>query len=129
MNIDQNKDYWENRFSKEGKIWGELPSKSALYCLELFKKEEIIRILIPGSGYGRHTKLFSDNGYQVVGIEISKAATELGKKFDHITNFLNSSILKMVDFSDKFDAIFCLIPCIYFSKMIGKNSSIIVIRN
>lgn len=107
MNINQNKEYWEDRFLKEGKIWGELPSRSALYCLKLFKKYNIKNILIPGSGYGRHTKLFSDNGYNVVGIEISETAIELSKKFDLLTNFLNSSVLEMDSFNEKFDAIFC----------------------
>ncbi|MFX1427703.1 MAG: class I SAM-dependent methyltransferase [Promethearchaeota archaeon] len=107
MRIDERKAYWDNRYSKEGKIWGELPSQSALYCLELFKKYKIKNILIPGSGYGRHTKLFSNNGYHVMGIEISETAFEISKKFDHLTNFLNSSVLEMEDFSEKFDAIFC----------------------
>ena len=107
MNRDGNKAYWNNRFSKDGKIWGESPSKSALYALELFKKNEIQNILIPGSGYGRHTKLYSDNNYKVVGIEISEIAVELAKTFDPQTTFINRSVLEMDVIDEKFDAIYC----------------------
>jgi len=106
MKIDQ-KTYWNNRFSNGGKIWGDLPSKSAMYCLELFKKHNIKRILVPGSGYGRHTKLFSKNRYQVVGIEISETAIEISKEFDTQTKFFNYSVLEMDEQEEKFDAIFC----------------------
>ncbi|MFX1457161.1 MAG: class I SAM-dependent methyltransferase [Promethearchaeota archaeon] len=104
---DRNKTYWEDRFSKEGKIWGEFPSNSAIYALKLFKKYNIRDILIPGSGYGRHTKLFSDNNYNVVGVEISEIAIEMAKSFNPQTTFINCSVLKMDTIDDKFDAIYC----------------------
>ena len=106
MKIDQ-KTYWNDRFSKGGKIWGDLPSRSALYCLDLFKKQKIKDILVLGSGYGRHTKLFSENKYQVVGIEISETAIDLSKKFDPKSKFINCSVLEMDELSKNFDAIFC----------------------
>jgi len=107
MGIYGNKAYWDNRFSKEGKIWGESPSKSALYALKLFKKYKLQKVLIPGSGYGRHTKLFSENSYKTVGIEISKTAFEMAKKFDPQTTFINGSVMKMDIIGEKFDAIYC----------------------
>ncbi len=64
-------EYWDKRFKEEGKIWGESPSKSAYYALGLFRGHDIKSILVPGSGYGRNTKLFSSLGFKVVGIEIS----------------------------------------------------------
>lgn len=106
MKIDQ-KTYWNDRFSKGGNIWGDLPSNSALCCLDLFRKQKIKNILVPGSGYGRHTKLFSKNKYQVVGIEISETAFELSKKLDPKTKFINSSVLEVDKWTEKFDAIFC----------------------
>lgn len=107
MKIDKNKVYWNIRFSKEGKIWGESPSESALYALKLFKGHEIQNILIPGSGYGRHTKFFSESNYKVIGIEISDIAIEIAKKFDSQTKFLNGSVIEMEIFDVKFDAIYC----------------------
>jgi SAM-dependent methyltransferase len=115
MEVDQ-KDYWNDRFLKEGKIWGDQPSNSALYCLELFNKYPINKILIPGAGYGRHTKLFSEHNYQVVGIEISDTAFEISKKFDTQTRFINRSVLEMDDWKERFDAIFCFNTLHLFSE-------------
>lgn len=105
--MSHNKFYWNTRYSEEGKIWGELPSKSAFYFLELIKKYQIKSILVPGSGYGRHSKYFSDIGYKVVGIELSDAAFKIAKKFDPLTKFICGSILEMDNLDKKFDAIFC----------------------
>lgn len=101
------RDYWNSRFLNEGKIWGISPSKSAKYCLELFRNYEVKNVLIPGSGYGRHTKFFSDNRYKVLGIEISEVAVEISKEFDSQSEFINRSILDMKDLLEKFDSIFC----------------------
>jgi len=107
MNLDGKKAYWDNRFLKEGKIWGESPSKSAFYALKLFKKYKLQKILIPGSGYGRHTKLFSDNRYETVGIEISEKAIEIAKMFDPQTTFINGSVMEMDKINENFDSIYC----------------------
>ncbi|MHA1989042.1 MAG: class I SAM-dependent methyltransferase [Promethearchaeota archaeon] len=107
MNLDGNRAYWNSRFSKDGKIWGESPSKSAFYALELFKKYRIQKILIPGSGYGRHTKLFSENNYETVGIEISDKAIEVAKIFDPQTTFINGSVMELDNINEVFDAIYC----------------------
>jgi len=55
------KEYWDKRFRSEGKIWGDQPSQSALIALKYFETRNIKSILVPGSGYGRNTKLFSEN--------------------------------------------------------------------
>lgn len=105
--INGNRAYWNSRYSKEGKIWGISPSKSSLYALKLFKKYPIVHILIPGSGYGRHTKLFSENKYKVVGIEISEVAFEISKNFDTTSTFINCSLLEIDTLDKIFDAIYC----------------------
>ncbi|MFX1481263.1 MAG: class I SAM-dependent methyltransferase [Promethearchaeota archaeon] len=107
MENDNKSTYWNNRYSKEGKIWGETPSKSALYALKLFKNYNIERILVPGSGYGRHTKFFSENNYLCVGIEISEIAFKIAKNFDPSSNFINDSVLEMEISEEIFDAIYC----------------------
>ena len=53
-------EYWDKRFADGGKIWGEIPSKTAIHALELFKRYGVNKILVPGAGYGRNTKLFTD---------------------------------------------------------------------
>jgi len=107
MELKGNKTYWNNRYLKEGEIWGVSPSKSAIYCLELFNKNKIKKLLIPGSGYGRHTKFFSENKYWVIGIEISDIAIEIARKIDPKTKFYNGSVMEMEKFETNIDAIFC----------------------
>ena len=63
--------YWNTQFSKYNHIWGETHSKSAEMALSLFRKHKVNKILVPGSGYGRNSKLFSTSGFDVTGIEIS----------------------------------------------------------
>ncbi|MFW9865180.1 MAG: class I SAM-dependent methyltransferase [Candidatus Thorarchaeota archaeon] len=107
MEKDNKSTYWNNRYSKGGKIWGETPSLSALYALKSFKKYNIEKILIPGSGYGRHTKFFSENNYSCVGIEISEIAIKIAKCFDPLSNFIKVSVLEMEIGEEIYDAIYC----------------------
>lgn len=100
-------EYWDKRFLSEGKIWGDFPSKSANFALNIFKKYNISSILVPGAGYGRNTKLFSNNGFKVVGIEISKVAYDIALHFDSKTKFINGSILDFPFLDEMYDAIYC----------------------
>ncbi|MFX1502298.1 MAG: class I SAM-dependent methyltransferase [Promethearchaeota archaeon] len=100
-------EYWNSRFVDKGKIWGTEPSKTAKYALKLFKKYHIHKILIPGAGYGRHTKFFSLNNYEVTGIEISEEAINISKEFDLHSKLILGSVLDMPFNDEKYDAIFC----------------------
>ena len=101
------REFWDNRFNEEGKVWGELPSKSAYQALELFRRHGVKSILVPGSGYGRNTRLFSSSGFDVVGIEISTTACELARQFDPRTRVYEGSILDMSLVPGSFGAIYC----------------------
>jgi SAM-dependent methyltransferase len=101
------KEFWEKRFDEEGKVWGELPSKSAYQALELFRKYGVNSILVPGSGYGRNTRLFSSSGFDVTGIEISGTACNLARQFDPASKFYEGSVLDMSSVPGTFDAIYC----------------------
>ena len=109
MNIDNSytKTYWDDRFKKEGKIWGDLQSRTAIYALELFRRDNVKKILVPGSGYGRNTKFFSTSGFEVTGIEISTVAYELAQKHNPLTRFYNGSVLDMSFDPNIYDAIYC----------------------
>ncbi|MBA7673757.1 hypothetical protein ES703_81961 [subsurface metagenome] len=100
-------EYWNNRFSDKGKIWGTEPSKTAIHALSLFKKYDIKNILIPGAGYGRHTKFFSKNNYEVTGIEISEIGLNIAKVIDPKSKFILGSVLDMPFNDEIYDAIFC----------------------
>jgi cyclopropane fatty-acyl-phospholipid synthase-like methyltransferase len=99
-------EYWDKRYGAEGRIWGDKASKTAGHALKIFKKHKIKKILVPGAGYGRNTKLFSSAGFEVTGIEISPTAGEMAREFDRLSRFYNASVLDMSFLTEKFDAIY-----------------------
>ena len=107
FNIDEQRSFWNKRFQNEGNVWGDNPSATATFALEIFRQHMVKRILVPGSGYGRNTKLLSGNGFQVSGVDISSVVCELARKFDPLTEFHNGSVLDMSFLTDTYDAIYC----------------------
>ena len=105
--IADQKTFWDTRFQKEGLVWGENPSKTAYYAMDIFKKRGVKSILVPGSGYGRNTRLFSGAGFKVIGVEISPAAVKMAEKYDPATKVCEGSVLDMSCATGKFDAIYC----------------------
>jgi SAM-dependent methyltransferase len=100
-------EYWEGRYLGEGKIWGESPSKSARGALQLFRTHQVKTVLVPGSGYGRNTKLFSNVGLEVTGIEISETALKMAGRFDPRSKFYRGSVLDMSFDNRRYDAMYC----------------------
>jgi SAM-dependent methyltransferase len=100
-------EYWENRYRAEGKIWGDSPSRTAEYALETFRKNQVKKVVVPGSGYGRNTRLFSASGFEVTGVEISPLACEMARRFDPLTRVFNKSVLDMSFLPDKYGGIYC----------------------
>jgi SAM-dependent methyltransferase len=105
--VNEMRDYWNNRFSEGGKIWGVEPSKTAFYARDLFRNLDIKSVIVPGSGYGRNTKLFSKSGFKVSGIEISDDAVKEALKFDPKTKFYRKTALEIDSINGKFDAVYC----------------------
>jgi 2-polyprenyl-3-methyl-5-hydroxy-6-metoxy-1,4-benzoquinol methylase len=101
------KDYWNTQFSKHRYIWGELPSKSAEIALSLFGQYKVHKILVPGSGYGRNSKLFSTSGLDVTGIEISEEACRLAQDYDPATKLHNGSFLDSNFVQGPYQGIYC----------------------
>jgi SAM-dependent methyltransferase len=101
-------DFWEASFRDKQEMWGWKPADSATLTLELFKKHGLNKILIPGFGYGRNAKIFTDNGFEVTGIEISETAIDLAKKqfADSITIYAGSVHSMPFDRS-LYDGVFC----------------------
>lgn len=99
--------FWDNRYKKEGNIWGDKPSKTVYIADKLFKTRNIKRILVPGSGYGRNTQFFADRGYDVTGIEVSETAVEIAKNAKKDINYIRGSILDINLTLNLFDGIYC----------------------
>jgi len=100
-------EYWEKRFVDGGRIWGIKPSKTAYYALELFKKHDLNKVLVPGAGYGRNTKLFTDAYLDVVAIEISESAISIARMFNPKTKYFHGSVLNMPFSNNKYEGIYC----------------------
>lgn len=103
------KDYWNKRFRKEGVIWSDNPSKSALAAAEKFRSYPIQDVLILGIGYGRNAKPFLESGYSVAGVEIADEAIELLTKsnlVNKIDKIYQGSVLDMPFDNKSYDAIF-----------------------
>jgi len=100
-------EYWDKRYRAEGRIWGDKTSRTAGQALDIFSKHKIKNILVPGSGYGRNTRLFSEAGFRVTGVEISPEACKMAQEFDPQSSFINASALDMSFLAEKFDAIYC----------------------
>jgi SAM-dependent methyltransferase len=101
------KAYWDKRFQNEGHVWGTEPSPTAQYAAEIFCKNGVKKILVPGSGYGRNTRIFSSEGFDVTGVEISDVACDMAREFDPQTITHNGSVLDMPLADAQFDAVYC----------------------
>jgi SAM-dependent methyltransferase len=101
-------EFWESSFKEKQTMWGFEPADSAITTMELFKKHGLNKILIAGYGYGRNAKIFTDNGFEVTGIEISETAIDLAKKHigDNIKVY-HGSVSSMPFDQELYDGIFC----------------------
>jgi trans-aconitate 2-methyltransferase len=107
-------EYWDERFNREGRIWGSNPSRSAIYARDLFLKEGVKSILVLGAGYGRNAQVFAQAEMEVSGIEISPIAIDLAAKDDRI-NYIQGSVLD-VGISNRYDAIYAFNILHFFRK-------------
>lgn len=103
------KEFWEQRFKKEGTVWSNHPSKSAFYAADYFQKYPVKNIMILGIGYGRNARPFIEKGYEVSGNDISDEAVRLLNHSDlkgKIKKMYIGSFLDIQIKDEKYDAIF-----------------------
>lgn len=100
-------EFWEENFIDKQEMWGFMPAKSAELTKNFFVEENIKKILVPGFGYGRNAKIFSDEGIQITGIEISKTAIALSKKhYGNEIKVFHGSVTDMPFDTVKYEGIF-----------------------
>ncbi len=99
--------YWDERFGREGRIWGDGPSPTAMMAAGLFRDRGVQTVLVPGSGYGRNSRLFSILGFTVVGVEVSAVAVELAKELDPGTTHHVGSVLDLTFDDAQYGAVYC----------------------
>ncbi|AIQ63500.1 methyltransferase type 11 [Paenibacillus stellifer] len=97
--------YWNDRFAKEGMIWGTEPSPTANIARERFHEHGVRRIWVPGAGYGRNTRAFSRE-FEVEGMELSEAAVDMAKLWDPGSRIKLGSVLDSRP-GRLYDAVFC----------------------
>jgi len=73
-------EFWEENFKDKQAMWGFSPADAAFETVELFKRQGLKKILVPGFGYGRNAKPFMDEGFEVTGIEISETAIAIARR-------------------------------------------------
>ena len=103
------KGFWEQRFKKEGRIWSDNPSSSAIYAADFFQNYHVQNLMILDIGYGRNSRPFIEKHYEVSGIEISEEAIKLLNNSDlknKIKKVHTGSILNMEFKGEKYDAVF-----------------------
>ncbi len=98
--------YWDERFRREGKIWGETASRTAVKAIEVFRAHKVKDVLVPSSGYGRNTRFFSRDGFRVTGVEVSSVAYTLALQFDPAARLFNASFLDWEP-DGAYDAVYC----------------------
>ncbi|MFJ7309536.1 class I SAM-dependent methyltransferase [Peribacillus frigoritolerans] len=98
---------WESSFIENQMMWGLEPSDSAILTKDFFLEMKVKDLLIPGIGYGRNAKVFTDNGIHVTGIEISKTAIELARQNGLNLNIFHGSVTDMPFDNKLYDGIFC----------------------
>lgn len=98
-------EYWSQRFTQEGMIWGSEPSPTALLARDTFRQYQLKSLLVPGAGYGRNTKVFSEE-FQTYGIELSQTALEMAVEWDPMSYFIAGSALDC-RLDRQVDAVYC----------------------
>lgn len=83
-------EYWSRRFAQEGMIWGSEPSPTAQAARNIFRQHNVKSILVPGSGYGRNTKVFSEE-FKTFGVELSVEALKMATEWDSRSHFFRFS--------------------------------------
>lgn len=107
-NETEKPEFWEAAFSEKQEMWGLEPATSALLAKDIFIQHAVQSVLVPGIGYGRNAKVFTDNGMSVTGIEISKTAIELARNhFGSELTIYHGSVTDMPFDDRKYDGIFC----------------------
>ena len=99
--------FWETRYAAEGAIWGHEPSRTVERVHAHYQQPGVQSLLIPGSGYGRNTRFFAEQGYAVTGIEVSETALALAQAQDSVSRYIHASVLDDVLIDETFDGIYC----------------------
>ena len=100
------REYWEERYKKDGEIWGTLPSVTVAKADRYFAEHGCRHILVPGCGYGRNANYFQKKGYLVTGIDISETAVYMARKLNPKVEYVTGSVFDVNLPPDTYDGIY-----------------------
>lgn len=101
-------EFWEASFGQKRAMWGLEPARSAVLANDLFVRQAVGSVLVPGMGYGRNAQLFRQHGMRVTGIEIAQTAIDLARQqYGPDLRIYHGSVLDMPFDADLYDGIFC----------------------
>lgn len=107
-NENNKSEFWETAFGEKREMWGFEPANSAVLTKNFFLQKSVKNILIPGIGYGRNAQIFKESGMTVTGIEISKTAIEMARKYYGSDMVIHHGSVNDMPFDkNKYDGIFC----------------------
>jgi len=112
--------YWDKRFRSEGKIWGARPSITLEITIDFFTKNNVRKVLIPGSGYGRNAEALAKAGFNVSGIEISETAHRMAVSSNEKSrlgiDYELGDALEMPYRDENFEGVYCLNTLHFFKQ-------------
>ena len=100
---------------KYKKVWNGIPEygnyspglAAAGVCIEVCKAFKLKSVLDAGCGSARATKRFADEGYDVVGVDLTLDGVKPEIK-ERLVNKLHEGCLWDLEFTDPFDMVFCV---------------------
>lgn len=102
------KGFWDSSFVEHKAMWGFEPTRSAIIAKDLFIQHGVRDILVPGIGYGRNARVFTESGMKVTGIEISPTAIEMARNYyGSGMKIYNGSVTDMPFDNHLYEGIFC----------------------
>jgi len=73
--------FWDRRFAREGRVWGERPAGAAVLAAAEFRRRGVVDVLVPGCAYGRHSTYLSAQGFAVTGVDLSEVAVGMAESW------------------------------------------------
>ncbi len=108
LGLSSRQQYWDHRYECEDALWG-LETEIFDEYLRAFTNEKARRILILGCGYGRSVASFGEGGCDAIGLDFSKRAIQIGRKFARnckSTEVVLASVCNIPFKEDYFEGIF-----------------------
>ena len=107
--MQNQENYYEDKYSNKDFYWGLKPSKTCFKLLELKPPDRQLKLLDIGSGEGRNAIFFAINGYQVTAFDLAQAGINKTRQLaDQIGVDINVFKANILDFrlAEEYDVIF-----------------------